>query len=185
MVVQFFESPDDFRKWLENNHMVQLELWVGYYKVTTGKPSVTYANALDEALCFGWIDGLRKSIDEISYCIRFTPRKPNSIWSAVNIKKVENLIEMGKMTQAGLEAYQKKADLRTQIYSYENKPEHLSAGMEEKFRKNSKAWDFFIQQSASYQKMTNFYVMSAKQEATKFSRLSKLIEACEKGIKLY
>ena len=184
MNVCFFITPDEFRNWLEINSETMTELWVGYYKISTGKPSVTYSNALEEALCFGWIDGLRRSIDESSYCIRFTPRKPKSIWSAVNINKVEELIKDGKMRPRGLAAFEKRNDSRSGIYSYENKPEELEESLEALFKEHQKAWEFYNAQSLSYKKTTIFFVMSGKLEATKISRLEKLIEACEKGKRL-
>jgi uncharacterized protein YdeI (YjbR/CyaY-like superfamily) len=185
MKVCFFKTPDEFRNWLEVNSETMTELWVGYYKLSTGKPSVTYSNALDEALCYGWIDGLRKSIDESSYCIRFTPRKPRSIWSAVNINKVEELIKIGKMRPQGLAAFEKRSDSRSGIYSYENRPETLDPMLEACFREHQKAWEFFIAQPPSYKKSCIFNIMSGKQEATKISRLEKLIEACEIGKRLF
>ncbi|MEI6142979.1 MAG: YdeI/OmpD-associated family protein [Mariniphaga sp.] len=161
------------------------EIWVGYYKISTGKPSVNYSNALEEALCYGWIDGLRRSIDESSYCIRFTPRKPRSIWSEVNIKKVEELITQGRMKPSGLAAFEKRKDVRSGIYSYENRPETLEEWLENQFKEHPKAWEFYMAQSLSYKKTTMFFVMSGKQQATKISRLGKLIEACEKGKRLF
>ena len=181
----FFKTPDDFRNWLEINFETMTELWVGYYKLSTGKPSVTYSNALDEALCYGWIDGLRKSIDESSYYIRFTPRKPRSIWSEVNIKKVEELITQGRMKPSGLAAFEKRKDARSGIYSYENRPETLDPMLESRFREHQKAWDFFMAQPPSYKKSCIFYVMSGKQETTKISRLEKLIVACEADKRVY
>ena len=185
MEVLFFKTPEEFRNWLEINSEMISELWVGYYKISTGKPSVTYSNALDEALCYGWIDGLRKSIDESSYCIRFTPRKPKSIWSEVNIKKVEELISQGRMTPGGLAAFEKRKDARSGIYSYENQPEKLDPIIEARFKEHQKAWDFFTAQPPSYKKSCIFYVMSGKQEATKVARIEKLISACEVGKRVY
>ena len=181
----FFKTPDEFRNWLEINSKTMTEIWVGYYKISTGKPSVTYSNALEEALCYGWIDGLRRSIDEISYCIRFTPRKPKSIWSAVNINKVEELIKIGKMKPQGLAAYEKRSDSRSGIYSYENKPEELEESLETIFKEHQKAWEFYLAQTLSYKKTTMFFVMSGKQEATRISRLEKLIDASEAGKRLF
>ncbi len=185
MEVVFFKSPEEFRNWLEVNSETMTEIWVGYYKISTGKPSVTYSNALDEALCYGWIDGLRKSVDESSYCIRFTPRKPKSIWSAVNIKKVEELIKNGKMMPQGLAAFEKRSEARSGIYSYENQPEKLDPMLEARFNEHQKAWDFFMVQPPSYKKSCIFFVMSGIQEATQISRLEKLIEACEAGKRVY
>jgi uncharacterized protein YdeI (YjbR/CyaY-like superfamily) len=179
-----FASRDDFRKWLEEKHQSESELIVGYYKVGTKKSCMTYPQSVEEALCFGWIDGITRSIDHERYCVRFTPRKPRSNWSAVNIARVEEMIRLGKMTSAGMAAYEKRAEARSGIYSYENQPEKLSDELETHFRQNQEAWEFFQAQSPSYRKMIFYWVMSAKQEATRFSRLNKLIEACAKGKKL-
>lgn len=181
----FFETTADFRNWLEENHRTETELLVGYYKVGTKKPSMTWSESVDEAICFGWIDGVRKSIDEDSYCIRFTPRNPKSNWSAVNIKKVEEMILQGKMTDAGLAAFEKRKEDRSAIYSYENQPEGLTPEMESRFRNNKVAWEFFGKQPPSYRKPRIYWVMSAKQEATQLSRLEKLIEASAEGKRLF
>jgi len=181
----FFDSASSFRNWLEANHQTETEVLVGYYKVGTKKPSMTWSESVDEALCFGWIDGIRKSIDSESYCNRFTPRNSKSNWSAINIKKVEELIRLGKMTPAGLAAFEKRREDRSEVYSYENKPEQLSPELEEQFRGNKEAWEFFSRQSTSYKKTVMFYVMSAKQEATRFSRLDKLIQACVEGKRIF
>ena len=122
MTPVFFSNQNEFRRWLEENHTTKTELVVGYYKVWTGRPTMSWSQSVDQALCFGWIDGIRKSIDEKSYCIRFTPRKPTSVWSNINIKKVEELTEKGLMTEAGLQAYSKRKDTKSGIYSFENDP---------------------------------------------------------------
>jgi len=181
----FFETPADFRKWLEENHRTETELLVGYYKVGTKKPSMNWSESVDEAICFGWIDGIRKSIDDDSYTIRFTPRNPKSNWSAVNIKKVEAMIRLGKMTSSGLAAFEKRSEVRSAIYSYEIQPEKFNPEMENRFQENSVAWEFFEKQPPSYRKPRIYWVMSAKQEATQFSRLDKLIEACAEGKRLF
>jgi uncharacterized protein YdeI (YjbR/CyaY-like superfamily) len=180
-----FDSPTSFRKWLEKNHRAETELLVGYYKVDTKKPSMTWSESVDEALCFGWIDGIRRSVNNESYCIRFTPRNPQSNWSAVNIKKVEEMIRLGKMTSAGLAAYERRLAARSAIYSYENRPEKLDTEMEAQFQEHNKAWIFFNTQAPSYQKTRIYWVMSAKQEATRIQRLVKLIRACESGKRLF
>lgn len=185
MAPDFFASSADFRKWLEEHHQTESELLVGYYKVGTKKPSMNWSESVDEALCFGWIDGIRKSIDEESYSIRFTPRNPKSNWSAVNIKKVEEMIRQGKMTEAGLVAYEKRSEARTAIYSYENQPEGLTPEMEANFRNNKLAWEFFEKQPPSYRKPRIYWVLSAKQEATRFSRLEKLIKVSAEGKRLF
>ena len=148
---------------------------VGFYKVGSGKPSLTWSESVDQALCFGWIDGVRKSIDAESYCIRFTPRKPKSVWSAVNIKKIEELTAKGLMQPAGIAAFEKRSDDKSRIYAYENKPTEFPAEFAEIFRANKKAWEFFEKQPAGYKRTIMYWVLSAKQEATQKSRLEKLI----------
>lgn len=185
MKTVFFGNSAEFRKWLEVNHQTEKELLVGYYKVGTGKPSMTWSESVDEALCFGWIDGVRRSIDDESYCNRFTPRNPKSNWSAINIKKVEELIKNGKMMPAGLDAYNKRTEARSEVYSYENKPEQFSPELEARFRENILAWEFFSGQSTSYKRTVMYYVMDAKQETTRFSRLDKLITACAEGKRIF
>lgn len=181
----FFDSPLSFRNWLEANHQTETEVFVGYYKVGTKKPSMLWSESVDEALCFGWIDGIRRSIDNESYCNRFTPRNPKSNWSAVNIKKVEELIRSGKMTPAGLAAFEKRREDCSEVYSYENKPEQFSPVLESRFLENTVAWEFFSRQSTSYKRTIMFYVMGAKQEATRFSRLEKLMQACMGGKRIF
>jgi len=181
----FFRDTTEFRNWLEENHWKEKEVLVGYYKVATGKPSMNWSESVDEALCFGWIDGIRKSVDQESYCNRFTPRNPKSNWSAINIKKVEELIRQGKMRPAGLAAYEKRTEVRSEVYSYENKPEQFSPELESRFRENTAAWEFFSGQSASYKRTIMFYVMGAKQETTRFSRLDKLVQACVEGKRMF
>src|SRR5215211_9219769 len=138
MQPKFFTSPEKFREWLERNHDRATELLVGFHKKSFEKKSITYAEALDEALCFGWIDGVRRNLDETSYTIRFTPRKPRSIWSLVNVKHVERLQKEGRMQAAGLEAYARRDPKRTGIYSFENRPRDLSPAYEKIFRENKK-----------------------------------------------
>ncbi len=180
----FFEHPAEFRKWLEGNHKTETEVFVGYYRISTKKQCMNWSESVDEAICFGWIDGIRRKIDEVSYCNRFTPRKAKSNWSAVNIKKVEELLKAGKMTSSGISAFEKRTEAKSAMYSYENKPEKLDSALESRFQENSTAWDFFNLQSQSYQKMMFYWVMSAKQETTRFSRLEKLIGSCERGERL-
>jgi len=145
---------------------------------------MSWSESVDEALCFGWIDGVRRSIDHESYCNRFTPRNPKSNWSAINIKKVEELIRLGKMTPAGLAAFEKRREDRSAIYSYENRPEKFDPEMETLFRENADAWNFFSTLPPSYRKTIIYWVISAKQQATKLSRLNKLIEASANGKRL-
>jgi uncharacterized protein YdeI (YjbR/CyaY-like superfamily) len=184
MTPTFFATQFDFRKWLKKNHNKEKELLVGFYKIGSGKKSITWSQSVDEALCFGWIDGVRKSIDNDSYTIRFTPRKPKSIWSAINIKKVDELTKQGLMQPAGLSAFNKREESRSKIYAYENMPVKLNPKFEKKFKANKKAWNFFQSQAPSYRRVTIYRVMSAKQEATKLSRLTKLIAESEAGRKI-
>lgn len=172
----FFEEPKDFRKWLEKNHKKECELLVGFYKVDSGKKSITWSQSVDEALCFGWIDGVRRSIDFESYCIRFTPRKPTSNWSEVNIKKVEALISKGLMKSAGLHLYRNRKIDNSGLYSYENKPAKLPDSFEAIFKENIAAWEFFSSQTPSYKKTIYYWILSAKQEKTQLSRLNKVIQ---------
>jgi len=168
-----------FRKWLEKNHDKETELLVGFYKVSCGKQSITWSESVDEALCFGWIDGVRKSIDEESYSIRFTPRKPTSIWSAINIKKVEELTEKGLMYPNGIEAYSKRKEKKSRIYSYEKEAAVLRNDFMKKFKANKKAWKYFQSMAPSYQRTAIHLVMNAKQEITKAKRLNELIKDSE------
>ena len=184
MEVKFFATPADFRVWLHENHQQLTEQWIGYYKVKSGIPSMTWSESVDEALCYGWIDGLRKSIDEKSYKIRFTPRKPKSIWSAVNIKKVAELKKLGKMMPAGIEAY-KKLDLdRANVYSFEQKEIVLDKILEKELKVNQKAWAFFQALPPSAKKASIHWVVSAKREDTKQRRLNTLIESAEQGLRI-
>jgi uncharacterized protein YdeI (YjbR/CyaY-like superfamily) len=177
----FFETASDFRKWLKKNHNKETELLVGYYKVGSGKPSMTWSESVDEALCFGWIDGVRNSIDKDSYQIRFTPRKPSSIWSAVNIKKVEALTSKGLMQAAGLASFEKRTADKSKIYTHEIGEVKLEKSFEKEFKTNKKAWAYFKSLAPSYKKLSINWVMSAKQEATRIKRLKELIGDCENG----
>ena len=177
----FFQSPVEFRRWLAQHHDTAQELWVGYYKKASGKPSLTWPESVDEALCFGWIDSVRKSVDDESYINRFTPRKPRSIWSAVNIKHVQRLIALGKMQPAGLKAFEARVEARSGVYAYEQKGQKLDAKYEKPLKANKKAWAFFQAQPAWYQKTASWWVVSAKQEATRLKRLATLIEDSAQG----
>ena len=180
----YFATQQDFRNWLEKNHARETELLVGFYKVTSSKPSITWPQSVDQALCFGWIDGIRKSIDPESYSIRFTPRKPGSNWSAINIRKVEEMNKLGLMFPAGLAAFEKRNEQKSAIYSYENKPEKLDSENEILFRSQEQAWAFFQSQPPSYQRTAIYWVMSAKQEATRQKRLNDLISDSENRLKI-
>jgi uncharacterized protein YdeI (YjbR/CyaY-like superfamily) len=178
---QFFKTPSAFRKWLAAHHATSRELWVGFYKKNSGKPSIDWPESVDEALCFGWIDAIRKSIDEESYMIRFTPRKPSSVWSAVNIRNVEKLIKENRMQPAGLKAFEARKENRSGIYSYEQRSPELVEPYLGKLKRNKAAWKFFQAQPPSYRKVMNWWVVSAKQEATRLKRIDKLIEESEQG----
>lgn len=177
--ILFFKTPEEFRKWLKKNHKKETELYVGFYKVGTKKPSINWSQSVDQALCFGWIDGIRKSIDEESYCIRFTPRKPTSIWSAINIKKIEELTKAGLMLPEGEKAFSLRTENKSNIYSHENELRTLDVKYEKSFKKNKLAWDFFTKQAPSYKKVMIHWIMSAKQEKTRQSRLEKIISESE------
>ena len=178
----FFAQPSEFRAWLEEHHGESRELWVGFHKRGSGQPSIIWPEAVDEALSFGWIDGVRRGIDSISYTIRFTPRKPKSIWSTVNIKRAKELIELGRMRPAGLKTFQELAKERSAVYSYEQrKIAKLSNEHEQRFRASKEAWRFFQAQPPWYQRTASFWVVSAKKEETRLKRLAILIKDSELG----
>jgi len=182
--ILFFPTQKDLRKWFEKNHKKEKELFVGYYKISSGKPSVTWSESVDEAICFGWIDGIRRSVDEESYCIRFTPRNPKSNWSAINIKKVEELTRLGLMKPEGVKAFSFRKEEKSKIYSYENPAVGFEKSYEKKFKANKQAWKYFQSTAPSYQKTTMRWVMSAKQDVTRLKRLEELIRDCTLGQKI-
>jgi uncharacterized protein YdeI (YjbR/CyaY-like superfamily) len=175
----FFKSPNEFRKWLEKNHATKKELFVGFYKVHTGKPSLTWSQSVDVALCYGWIDGVRPTGDEESYVIRFSPRKPRSGWSAINIAKVAALKEVGLMRPAGLAAFEAR-DATQSGYSVKSWPKTFPPKYERRFRANKKAWKYFSSQAPSMQRNAIHWATSAKQEETRLRRLETLIADCAK-----
>ena len=177
---KFFRTPASFREWLETHHSSAEELWVGYYKKGSGKPSITWPESVDEALCFGWIDGVRKSIDADSYMIRFTRRRPRSIWSAVNIKRAYELINLKRMTPAGIKAFSAREENRSGIYSYEQRSPELPEQYASIVKKNSAAWNYLQQQPMFYRKALSWWILSAKKEETRLRRLDKLIEISAK-----
>lgn len=181
MKPKFFATPEKFREWLKENHASVNELLVGFHKKSSGKKSITYAEALDEALCFGWIDGVKRSLNETSYTQRFTPRRARSIWSLVNVKHVERLKKDGRMHAAGLAAYEQRDPKRTGIYAFENAPRELSAEYEKEFRKVKGAWEYFQTYPPYLKKTVSFWVMSAKKEETRSTRLRRLIECSARG----
>jgi uncharacterized protein YdeI (YjbR/CyaY-like superfamily) len=180
----FFSSASKFRAWLERNHGHATELSVGYYRVDSGKPSMTWPDSVDEALSFGWIDGVRRSLDSDSYTIRFTPRTTRSIWSKVNIAKVESLIAQNRMAPAGLAAFARRDHARSGIYSFERETTELDADLQRGLRKNPLAWRFFQAQPPSYRKVAAYYVVSAKRADTRARRLTALIKHSAKGERL-
>jgi uncharacterized protein YdeI (YjbR/CyaY-like superfamily) len=179
----FFATPADLRQWFEQNHAQMHEVYVGFYKKGSGQPSITWPESVDQALCFGWIDGVRKSIDEARYMIRFTPRKPKSIWSAVNISRMEELIEQGLVQPTGLAAFEARKADKSVVYSYEQKSENLKLGeaYEQQFRDQPESWAFFQSQAAWYQRAAIWWVISAKREDTQRKRLATLIEDSANG----
>lgn len=171
----FFSTQEKFREWLEKHSEKETELLVGYYKVKSKKPTMSWSESVDQALCFGWIDGVRKTIDGESYTIRFTPRKKSSIWSAINIKKVEELTKAGLMKEAGIKAFEHRSEERSRVYSHEKEAYVLDPEFEKRFKANKKAWEYFDKQAPSYKKVIIHVIMSAKQEKTRISRLEKAI----------
>ena len=171
----FFATPAAFRQWLKRNHAVVAELWVGFHKRGTGKPSITWPESVDQALCFGWIDGLRKSLNAESYVIRFTPRKLTSTWSAVNTKRAQELLKLGLMQPAGRKAFQDRDAKKTNRYSFERNRVKLGTAYEKQFRSNQRAWKFFQSQAPWYRRTATWWVVSAKQEETRQRRLATLI----------
>jgi uncharacterized protein YdeI (YjbR/CyaY-like superfamily) len=176
----FFKSRADFRQWLAENGEGVPVLWVGFYKKASGRPSVTYEEAVEESLCFGWIDGVRYTIDKDSFRQRFTPRKAKSNWSAVNIKRAEALIAHGLMTEAGMREFAKR-DEQAASYSYERYRDGLSPEYEARFKAQPEAWAFFEKQAPWYQRTASFWVMDAKREETRKRRLATLIEDSAAG----
>ena len=177
-----FSSAAEFRRWLEQKHATSAELWVGFYKKSSGKTGMSYREAVDEALCFGWIDSVMRSLGAISYMQRFSPRKPGSIWSNINVGHVERLKAAGKMHAAGLAAYAARKPEKTGIYAFESKLHvKLPPAFARQFRANAKAWKFFAAQPPGYRRLAIFKVVTPKQEATRQRWLDKLIAASAAG----
>ena len=177
-----FERPEDFRAWLEQHHDSEPELWVGYHKKGTGTPSMTWPESVDEALCFGWIDGIRKRVDAERYMIRFTPRRARSIWSSVNIARVAVLKEQGRMRPAGVAAFEARREDRSGLYSYEQRDRaKLAPAFEKRFRAKKRAWASFEVMPKSYRQAAIRWVMTAKKEETRERRLATLIEDSAAG----
>lgn len=173
--VVYFESPAHFRRWLEKHHATETVLWAGFHKKGSSRPSMTWPESVDQALCFGWIDGVRKRIDETRYTIRFTPRKARSTWSLINVDRLKELIAQKLMKPAGLTAFEARQTKKTGLYSYENRPADLDEAFAKTFRRDKAAWAFFQAQPPSYRKLANWYVASAKKEETRQKRLARLI----------
>ena len=182
----FFAKPAAFRAWLEKHHQTMPEQWVGFHRKASGQPSITWPEAVHEALCFGWIDGLRKIVDAKSYKIRFTPRRPTGNWSAINIVRMRELIDEGRAHAAGITAFQKRVPERSGVYSYENrKSAKLSTAATKLFRAESAAWEFFLRQPLSYREMMIWWVVSARRPQTQKNRLQKLIASSNASRRLW
>jgi uncharacterized protein YdeI (YjbR/CyaY-like superfamily) len=178
----FFARPEDFRAWLDAHHETAQELWVGLHKKGSGRPSITWPEAVDEALCFGWIDGIRKSVDDDAYAIRFTPRKRTSTWSAVNVERVAELASESRMRPAGLAAFEARREAKTGVYSYEQRhAAKLDPAAERELRANEAAWAFFEAQPPSYRRTAVWWVVSAMKEETRRRRLATLVEHSAQG----
>jgi uncharacterized protein YdeI (YjbR/CyaY-like superfamily) len=178
---RFFATPQAFRTWLAKHHARSAELWVGFHRRSTGRSSITWDEAVEEALCVGWIDGIRKSVDGESYAIRFTPRRPGSTWSAVNVRRVEELAREGRMQPAGLAAFEARSPERTGVYSYERAHAKLDAASERAFRANRSAWTFWQSRPPGYRRTATWWVISAKREETRQKRLATLIDDSAHG----
>ncbi len=182
MKPRFFQTPAQLRSWLETHHAESRELIIGFHKKGSGKPSITWSESVDEALCFGWIDGVRRSLDETSYVIRFTPRQTRSTWSAVNIAKMEGLLREGRARPAGREAFEARDEERSKIYSYEQrKTAAFDKASEKQFRADAAAWKFFQAQPPWYRRTATWWVISAKKEETRQKRLRTLIDRSARG----
>ena len=182
--ITYFATPAEWRKWLAKHHLKASELWVGFYKKDSGKRSITWPESVDEALCVGWIDGIRKSLDEESYVIRFTPRKRKSVWSNVNVLRVQVLTAEQRMLAAGIAAFEARTPERSGIYAFERETAELSAAEIRAFKKQKTAWKFFAAQPPYYRRVMNWYVISAKRQETRDRRLLHLIEASAIGRRL-
>jgi uncharacterized protein YdeI (YjbR/CyaY-like superfamily) len=180
---RFFKTPADFRAWLAKNHATADELLVGFYKKSSGRPSLTWPESVDEALCAGWIDGVRRRIDDESYSIRFTPRRKGSVWSLINTKRVAALTADGRMLEAGLKAFASRDEKKTGMYSFERETATLPPAYLRSFRANARAWAFFDSQGAYFKRLAAYWVTSAKQEETRQRRFAKLVELSARGEK--
>ena len=177
----FFKSPADFRKWLEKHHATEQELLVGFYKKGSGKPSIDWPQSVDEALCFGWIDGVRKSLGQEGYTIRFTPRRARSIWSQVNLRHMKRLLAAGRVKPPGRAAYEQRDEARTRRYAFERDAVAFDPAQRKAFASNRQAWAFFQAQPPSYRKTVTWWVVQARKEETRQRRLEALIACCARG----
>jgi uncharacterized protein YdeI (YjbR/CyaY-like superfamily) len=183
-LIRFFAAPAAFRRWLEKNHARERELWVGFYKRSSARPSITWPESVDEALCFGWIDGVRKSVDEASYKIRFTPRTADSFWSPVNTRRVAALKKAGRMAAAGLAAFARRNRHQTKRYSYERGTAKLTPAEMRLLKANAEAWAFFRSRPPGYQRIAAWYIVSAKRAETRRKRLDTLIAHSARGSRI-
>ncbi len=181
MDVMFFESPAKWREWLEANHATESEVIVGYFRAGVAKPGMSWKESVDEALCFGWIDGVRRKLDDESYCNRFTPRKAKSNWSEINIARVGELIAEGRMRPAGLAAFEKREAVRTGVYSYENRPADLPGHFLARLQANEVAAAYWAKLTPSMRRTLTWWVVSAKQEATQERRFATLMASAQGG----
>ena len=178
---RYFRSAAEFRGWLDKNHASATELWVGFHRKASGRPSITWPESVDEALCFGWIDGLRRRVSESSYTIRFSPRRKTSIWSAVNIARVKALEASGAMRPAGIKAFAARRENKSGIYSYERRPEKLPEPYARILRRQPKAWTYFNAQTRAYQRAATWWILSAKKDETRLKRLEQLAQLSALG----
>ena len=179
--VIFFASPEELRDWFDANHQTADELWLGYHRKATGRPTVTWPQAVDEALCVGWIDGVRYRLDEERHAQRFTPRRKGSFWSAINTKRAGELIAAGRMRPAGQRAFEARSPERTAVYSYEREMAALSEDQQQRFEADPAAWAFFLAQAPSYRRAVTYWVASAKREETRERRFAMLLEDSRAG----
>ncbi len=184
MDVKHFRSAAAFRRWLQRHHHTATEVWVGFYRRESGKTGMSYQEAVDQALCFGWIDGIRKKVDDISYTNRFTPRKPKSTWSLVNIRRVAELTKLGQMAPPGVDAFKSRDARRSGTYSFENRPATFEPSLEKIFRADREAWTFFQSQPPGYRRTATWWVTSAVKEETRRTRLAWLIDDSAHGRRL-
>ena len=181
MSVTFFATAAAFRRWLAKHHATETELLVGFYKKASGKPGISYKEAVDEALCFGWIDGVKNRVDNDRYTHRFSPRKAVSTWSLVNTRRAKELIALGRMARPGLDAFARRDPKRTGVYSFEKSPAEFDAALTRAFKAHAPAWTFFRAQPPGYQRLLTHWVMSGKQQETRERRLAALVTSSAEG----